>query len=474
MFFERVYEKDLAHASYIIGCQETKEAIVIDPKRDVDTYLDIANREKLIITHITETHIHADFLSGSRELASATGAEIYLSDEGGKDWQYQFDHIGLSDGDEIKIGNILLKVLHTPGHTPEHISFILTDTPASREPSMIFTGDFIFVGDVGRPDLLEKAAGIEGTMIEGARQMFQSIKKFKLLPDYIQIWPAHGAGSACGKALGAVPNSTIGYEKLSNWALRIDNEQEFIEVLLEGQPEPPKYFSEMKKQNKIGPKILGSIPTPAKLSNDKFDRIINNGHIIVDTRDKISFAKGHLPGSLNIQDNNSFSTWAGWMLEYNKPIILVAPDDRIDPLTRSLNRIGFENISSYIDESSVLNNIDFPNSTLKTITAEELQNNISRYQIVDVRGNSEFKTGRIPGSINIHAGELKKNLAKLDPDKKIVLHCESGDRSSIACSFLTKYGLEEVYNLESGINGWIKAGFTVEKGNSLLSEISTN
>ena len=179
MFFERIYEKGLAQASYIIGCQATKEAIVIDPKRDIDTYLEIAERENLRITHIAETHIHADFLSGSLELAYETGAKIHLSDEGGSEWQYQFNHVGLKDGDVIKIGNIKLKVMHTPGHTPEHISFILTDLPASSEPSMIFTGDFVFVGDVGRPDLLEKAAGIEGTMIAGARQMFHSLKKFK-------------------------------------------------------------------------------------------------------------------------------------------------------------------------------------------------------------------------------------------------------------------------------------------------------
>lgn len=470
MFFERIYEKGLAHASYIIGCQATKESIVIDPKRDIDTYLKIADREKLKITHITETHIHADFLSGSRELAAATGANIFLSDEGGIEWQYQFDHIGLRDGDEIKVGNLLLKIMHTPGHTPEHISFLLTDTPASPEPSMIFTGDFIFVGDVGRPDLLEKAAGIQGAMILGAKQMFKSLEKFKLLPDYIQVWPAHGAGSACGKALGAVPNSTIGYEKLSNWALKIEIEEEFIQVLLNGQPEPPKYFAKMKKRNKLGPKILGSIPVPPKLSDDALDSIINNGHVIVDTRDKISFASGHFSGSLNIQDNNSFSTWAGWMLDYEHPFILIAPDNRIDELTRALIRIGFDNVSGYINKFYNINGNGHKIGTLNLISVEELRNNLSQYQIIDVRGYSEFNFIRIPGAINIHAGELDKNLATLNVNKKVVVHCESGDRSSIACSFLAGKGITEVFNLNSGINGWIEAGYPVEKGNSLTSE----
>ena len=236
MFFQNIYEKGLAQASYLIGCQKTGEAIVIDPRRDIDVYLEIAEREKLKITKITETHIHADFLSGTRELAAVTNAEILLSDEGGKDWEYQFSHTGLKDGSVFKVGNLKFEVLHTPGHTPEHISFLLTDTAASNKPIMIFTGDFVFVGDIGRPDLLEKAAGIEGTRIVGAKQMFQSLNKFKALPDYVQVWPGHGAGSACGKALGAVPSSTVGYEKLVNWAFQIDDEEKFVDTLLDGQP----------------------------------------------------------------------------------------------------------------------------------------------------------------------------------------------------------------------------------------------
>ena len=406
MFFERVYEKGLAQASYVIGCQATREAIVIDPKRDIDTYLEIAERENLKITHVAETHIHADFLSGSLELANATGAKIYLSNEGGIDWQYQFDHTGLNDDDEIKIGNIKLRVMHTPGHTPEHISFILTDTPASPEPVMIFTGDFVFVGDVGRPDLLEKAAGIEGTMIEGAKQMFNSIKKFKSLPDHLQVWPAHGAGSACGKALGAVPGSTVGYEKLSNWALKIEDQDTFINTLLEGQPEPPKYFAMMKRLNKLGPKILGSIPHPARLSVNKFKESVDKGCRIIDTRDKLSFAGGHIPGSLNIQDNNSFSTWAGWMLDYENPFILIAPEQRIDTLNRELIRIGTDNLAGYVSDLDRLEAAGLTLETLNLINPSELQENILDYKLIDVRSYTEYNVSHIPGSINIHTGFL--------------------------------------------------------------------
>ena len=252
MLFQHIYDKSLAQASYLIGCQKVGVAAVIDPKRDVDTYIDIAKQNNMKITHIFETHIHADFLSGSRELAALTGADMYLSDEGGPDWQYQFAHQGLKDGDKVKMGNLIFEIIHTPGHTPESISIMLTDTPASKEPVMMFTGDFVFVGDIGRPDLLEKAAGLKGTQDIGALQMYDSIKKFDALPDYIQVWPGHGAGSACGKALGAVPSTTVGYEKIRNWALQYkENKGGFVDYLLADQPEPPKYFAMMKKLNKV-------------------------------------------------------------------------------------------------------------------------------------------------------------------------------------------------------------------------------
>ncbi len=462
MFFERIYEKGLAQASYIVGCQATKEAIVIDPKRDIDTYLEIAERENLRITHITETHIHADFLSGSLELANETGAKIYLSNEGENDWQYQFDHVGLKDGDVIKIGNINLKVMHTPGHTPEHISFILTDLPASREPSMIFTGDFVFVGDVGRPDLLEKAAGFEGTMIAGAKQMFLSLKKFKALPDHLQVWPAHGAGSACGKSLGAVPGSTVGYEKLSNWALKIDKEETFIRTLLDGQPEPPKYFAMMKKLNKTGPKVLGSVPHPARLSVAGFKDAMLRNYQIVDTRDKLSFAGGHISGSLNIQDNNAFSTWAGWMLDYNKPIILIARERRVDALNRALIRIGIDNLEGYISDIDKLESSGMNLEILNQISVNELGQDISKYKILDVRSYTEYNISHIPESVNIHAGQLEKNLERISEQDNLVVYCASGDRSAIAASFLLNNGYKNVFNLSGGINAWVQSGLKTE------------
>jgi hydroxyacylglutathione hydrolase len=456
MYFENIFEKGLAQASYLIGCQATREAIVIDPRRDIEDYLKIAEREKLKITRITETHIHADFLSGTRELQAATGAEVLLSDEGGADWEYRFGHTGLKDGDIIKVGNLKIEVLHTPGHTPEHISFLLTDTAASPEPVMIFTGDFVFVGDVGRPDLLEKAAGIKGTMDKGARDMFRSLKKFSSLPDFVQVWPAHGAGSACGKSLGAVPSSTVGYEKLVNWALNITDEDEFVNTLLDGQPEPPKYFAMMKKLNKEGVNVLGGMPHPARLTFPKFQEAIDNNVKIIDTRNKLSFAGGHVKGSINIQDNSSFTTWAGWVLDYDEPFVLIAPGHRIEELTKALIRIGLDNISGFLPDMNAWADAGNELKRLNQLSASELSDKLlaGDAKVIDVRGYTEYNRSHIPGAENIFVGYLAGNPDKLSQDSPIVLHCTSGDRSSLAASLLQREGFNNVYNLPGGMEEW--------------------
>ena len=460
MFFKNIYEPGLAQASYIVGCQATGDALVIDPRRDIDVYLEVAEQENLKITHITETHIHADFLSGSRELAAATGAEMLLSDEGGEEWEYQFKHTGLKDGDVFKVGNLKIEVVHTPGHTPEHISFLLTDTAASTKPIMFFTGDFVFVGDIGRPDLLEKAAGIKGTQEKGARDMFQSLKKFKALPDYVQVWPAHGAGSACGKALGAVPSSTVGYEKIVNWAMGIEDEEEFVKALLDGQPEPPKYFAMMKKLNKVGPEILGGVPQPARLTIPQFEDAIKSGKTIVDTRNKISFAGGHIPNSINIQDNSAFSTWAGWILSYENPFVLIAPDHRVEELTKELIRIGLDNVVGYLNDIDKWSNLGHELETMNQITVADLKDKLAsgEVDVLDVRGYSEYNAAHIPGAKNIHAGYIKDNLDKISKEKPLVVHCASGDRSSIAASVLLCKGYSNVINLTGGFTGWKQEG----------------
>lgn len=458
MLFQHIYDKSLAQASFFIGCQAHGVAAVIDPKRDIDTYLEIAEQNNMKITHIFETHIHADFLTGSRELAAITGAQMYLSDEGGPDWQYAFPHVGLKHNDQVKMGNLIFEVLHTPGHTPESISFLLTDTPASKEPVMLFTGDFVFVGDIGRPDLLEKAAGLVGTQDVGAVQMYDSIKKFEALPDYIQVWPGHGAGSACGKALGAVPSTTVGYEKIRNWAFQYgDDKSGFIDYLLSDQPEPPKYFAMMKKLNKVDRPLLTSVPALKKLTSAELKDAMDKGVKVIDTRLKSEFGEGYIPGSINIQGTNSFSTWAGWFLSYDEPFILVAPEDQHDDLVRKLMRIGLDNIMGYIPSTETYTATGGKLSTVKYMDIDSLKAEVANAgtQIVDLRGLTEFNSGHIKGANHVFVGTLLDNLDKINKDKKIVIHCQGGDRATIGYSLLKAKGFDNVYNFTEGMNEWV-------------------
>jgi len=455
MFFQHVYDKSLAQASYFIGCQAKGEAIVIDARRDIDVYLKIAAENNLTITHIAETHIHADFLAGSRELAAVTGAKLYLSDEGGADWQYAFDHVGLKDGDIIKVGNLSLEVLHTPGHTPESISFLLTDHPATDEPVMIFTGDFVFVGDIGRPDLLEKAAGLLGTQEKGARQQFQSVKHFASLAPFIQVWPGHGAGSACGKALGAVPSSTVGYEKISNWAFSYgDDESGFVDYLLAGQPEPPKYFAMMKRLNKVDRPLLVEVPQHVNLSPEAFRKAYQDGIKVIDTRNKADFAKGFLPGSINIQHNNSLSTWAGWILNYQEQFIIVADTAEMEEITRKLMRIGLDNIYGFINR---VDDLGIALQTADVIDLDTFKTYVDRdeVQIVDVRSKTEYEAGHIAGADHVFVGTLPDNLDNIHKDKQVIIHCQAGDRATIAYSILRKNGFNNVKNFSGGMKAWL-------------------
>ncbi len=456
MFFQHVYDKTLAQASYFIGCQKAGVAAVIDPKRDIDTYLEIAKQNNMQITHIFETHIHADFLTGSRELAAVTGAKMYLSDEGGEGWEYEFAHEGLKHGTEVMVGNLKIEVLHTPGHTPESISFLLTDTPASKEPVMLFTGDFVFVGDIGRPDLLEKAAGMVGTQDKGAEQMYQSINLFANLPEFIQVWPGHGAGSACGKALGAVPSTTVGYEKKRNWAFSYGtNKAGFIDFLLTDQPEPPKYFAKMKELNKVDRPLLTEVPTIKEMTAAELKAAMDKGVKLIDTRNKQDFEKGFIPGSINIQGNNSFATWMGWFVTYNEPFILLAAPSQMDDLTRKLMRIGLDNIHGFVDAAKINELANGPLSTSTMVNISDVKANTTA-QVIDLRGAAEFNAGHIAGATNVFVGTLLQNLAKVPKDKPVIIHCQGGDRAAIGYSLLVKEGYTNVSNYSPGMNEWIK------------------
>ena len=456
MFFQQVYDKTLAQASYFIGCQAKNEAIVIDAQRDVDVYLEIAKQNSMKITHIAETHIHADFLAGSRELAAATGAQLYLSDEGGENWQYEFPHVGLKEGDKITVGNLSLTVMHTPGHTPESISFILRDHPASDEPVMIFTGDFVFVGDIGRPDLLEEAAGLVGTKEIGAEQMFNSLKRFAELPDYVQVWPGHGAGSACGKALGSVPSSTVGYEKLRKWAFQYGDDYEgFKNYLLSDQPEAPYYFAMMKKLNKVNRPLLVEVPEHPTVSLEEAQQ--HQPVTLIDTRHKNEFAKGHIKGAINIQNNKALANWAGWMIGYDENLVIIADEGAQEEITRKLMRIGLDNIKAFVTDLAGEELVP-----TKLLEADDVESKKDQEDTVllDVRSRSEFKNAHIPGAEHRFIGSLRKQLPNDLKDKDIIIQCQSGDRATIAYSYLEKNGFENLYNYAGSFLDWKAKGKT--------------
>lgn len=458
MYFELVYDKSLAQASYVIGCQKAGIAAVIDPKRDVDTYLKIAKENDFKITHILETHIHADFLCGSRELAELTGGELYLSDEGDEDWKYEFPHHHkVNHGDIINVGKVSLEAIYTPGHTPEHLSFLLTDHPATDEPNMLFSGDFVFVGDVGRPDLLEKAAGKKNSQEKGAHDLFDSLQDFEKMEDFILLWPGHGAGSACGKSLGAVNMSTIGYEKIRNWALQLlDDKAAFTKELLADQPEPPKYFSMMKKLNKEERKLLTEVPKTKNLNQDEYQEAKKKKLKLIDARPKEQFADNFLEGTLNIPNDNTFSTWMGWFLNYEEYFVLIAPSDEIEDLTRKLMRIGMDNIHGYVTPMQLS---DFEKGNFKSYQSldkamvEERMSDVE-VQIIDIRGESEYKEGHIDGAVNVFIGTLEDNFEKISQDKETIIYCNSGNRSAIAYSLLVANGFDNVSNYAGGWSDW--------------------
>ena len=474
MFFQRFYDTPLAQASYMIGCQRTGEAVVVDPNRDVQQYLDTAAKEGLRVTHVTETHIHADFVSGARELAQRTGARLLLSDEGGAEWKYAFaqqDGAGLlKDGQHFMVGNIRLDVLHTPGHTPEHISFVVTDTPAASGPWGILSGDFVFVGDVGRPDLLEKAAGHTGTMEASARTLFHSLQRFRALPDHLQVWPGHGAGSACGKALGAIASSTVGYEKIGNWGVAMAGEGEFVRMVLDGQPDPPRYFAEMKRINKEGPRVLGGFSVPATLPAAALPASLDDGAVVVDIRPAAAYAAGHVPGTLNISQGGNFTTWAGWLLPYDRDVYLLLDETCTDCAARAvrdLAMIGLDRVAGVFGRSA-LDGWTATGRALATVAqvsaadaARMLERGVAT--VIDVRAPDEWKSGHLPGARNIPLGHLAEYVRELPMDKPVVVHCQGGARSAIAASLLQAHGVRDVVNLTGGFNAWQQAGLPVNR-----------
>ena len=475
MLLERYYDDSLAQASYLIGCERSGDAIVIDPHRDIERYQRAAAAHRMRIKYVTETHIHADFLSGARDLARASQAVLSLSDHGGDDWSYRYvaGEGGrlVRDGERLEVGKVRLDVLHTPGHTPEHISFLVTDTATGSEPMGMLSGDFLFVGDVGRPDLLERAANAVGTMKAGAAQLFASLQKLARLPDYLQIWPGHGSGSACGKALGAVPQSTLGYERLFNPALQQKTEPAFVDWVLADQPEPPRYFAMMKRLNRDGPPARPKADDVPQLDGKAVDAAIASGQQVVDLRGSAEFAVAHLPGTTNIPASKNLPTYAGTVLTYDRPIVLVGKSrDQAQASLRQLSLIGLDQIAGWaaLDVLQQAQSQGRQLQTVRTIEARKLAGLLENgaTSVIDVRGTAEWRDGHIAQATHMYLGDLVDRARDLDRDAPIVLHCQGGSRSSIGASLLLANGFTNVTNLVGGLDAWRRAELPITRDKS--------
>ena len=472
MFFRQVYDEGLAQASYLIGSEASGEALVVDPRRDIEVYTNLAERHDLRIVAVAETHIHADYLSGGRELAAATQATLHLSGHGDSEFGYLPEQQGVRvklvrDGDAIEVGSVRLRVRHTPGHTPEHISYELFDGADKIDPMLLLSGDFLFVGDVGRPDLLEESLGAQGAAKISARAMFASLQDaLRDLPDFIQIWPGHGAGSACGKALGAIPSTTLGYERRFSWwseFANARNEEGFVRALLEGQPDAPAYFARMKQLNRGNAPLLGKLPDPPRLDSGALKAALARGALVVDTRARDPFSALHIKGAICVPDRSSFSTRCAWFVSPERPLVLLAMPERVNALVRSLLRVGLDNVVGYITD---VPSAGLPTASMPHVELDEAQRRWSadKAVVLDVRQRGEFADAHIPRSTHLSAGRLLSRLSDVPKNRPLLVICAEGDRSVAAASVLCALGFEDVANVPAGFDGWRARGLPVESG----------
>lgn len=460
MYFKQFYLGCLAHASYLIGSEG--EAVVIDPQRDVDQYLTEAETQNLKIKYIIETHLHADFVSGHRELAARTGAEIVF----GAKANATFPYLAMKDGDEIKLGEITLKVLETPGHTPESISITITDTSVSNEPQKVLTGDTLFIGDVGRPDLV----GSKGYTAQAmAEMLYDSLyEKLLKLPDSVEVYPAHGAGSLCGRNMSKDTSSTIGEQKKFNYALKWMSKADFVKMMTTDLPEVPAYFPKDAEINRSGAKALQELPRPLAMTPEEVNKFSQQGYLVLDVRLSSAFGAGHIPGSLNIGLSGQFASWAGTIISLHTPIILVAEDlEKVNEAVTRLARIGIENVKGYLDgQIFAWDKAELAVSQVMQISVNELYSQLAEkvdLQLIDVRRPGEYQNGHVSSAINIQLADLEKELSKIDIQKTTAIICASGYRSSIAASLLARHGFNKLYNIIGGTTAWVNAGYPVKQ-----------
>ncbi len=457
MFFKQFYLGCLAQASYMIGSEG--EAAVVDPRRDIEVYLEEAAAQGLTIRHIVETHLHADFVSGHRELAARTGGRIYF----GARANAAFEHVPVRDGDEVRLGKVRLRFLETPGHTPESISILVIDEEKSGEPQAVLTGDTLFIGDVGRPDLL----GARVSAAELAGQLYDSLHgKLLKLPDAVEVYPAHGAGSLCGRNISSETSSTIGQQRRFNYALRPMPREEFVALMTTDLPEAPAYFSRDVRINREGPDNLEDLPAPVALSSEALEEKRRSGACLLDVRGPAEFGTGHVAGALHIGLGGQFASWAGTLLAPETPLVLVTEDEgQVAEARTRLARVGLENVAGYLGGGILAwDGEGRPLARTEQIGVDELNARLaesSDLQVLDVRRPPEWRAGHIARAAHIPLSELATRAGELDPKRPVAIICASGYRSSIAASILERSGLSGVVNVVGGMNAWNGAKYDV-------------
>jgi hydroxyacylglutathione hydrolase len=457
MYFKQFYLGCLAQASYMIGSDG--EAAVVDPRRDVDEYIEEARAQGLTIRHVIETHLHADFVSGHRELAERTGAKIYFGARAGA----AFDHVAVKDGDEIRLGRVRLRFLETPGHTPESVSVVVSDLEQSGQPQAVLTGDTLFIGDVGRPDLLGARVGAE----ELASQLYDSLhQKLLTLPDATEVYPAHGAGSLCGRNISSEKSSTIGQQRQFNYALRPMSRAEFVALVTADLPEAPEYFSRDARLNREGPTSLAALPAPAALAPDEVERLLEAGALLLDARGAAEYGAGHLAGSLQIGLGGQFASWAGTLVAPEASIVLVVEDETgVAEVQTRLARVGLEKVDGYLAGGiRAWDASGRPLSRTEQIGVDELSERLAEGRdlaVVDVRRPGEWQAGHIAQAVSIPLHELAARAAGLDRDRPMSTMCAGGYRSSIATSVLERLGFHKITNVVGGMAAWDAARLNV-------------
>jgi hydroxyacylglutathione hydrolase len=466
MIFERFEDSGLSQYSYAVGCARAGSIAIVDPRRDVDVYLKFAADQGVEITHVLETHIHADFASGARELADRTGAELRLSAyDAGEKYEVSFPHEELENGDALEIGSVRIEALHTPGHTPEHLSYLVYDTYRSANvPEILLSGDFLFIGSLGRPDLLGEEA-----KRELAGRLYASVRdELADLPDGLEVHPGHGAGSMCGAGMSARPISTLGFERVANPYLDPElTESAFLEKILGSAPPFPPYYRRMKALNSEGPAILDGLPGRDPIAVEEFHALVEAGHVVVDLRDQLAFGGGHVPGSLGIGVDGSLSTWAAWVVPYGTPILLVAETPfAVDPAIRALVRVGLDAIRGWLEGGmNAWRQEGLPIATLPQMSIPELAAALDRggaVDVLDVRADGEWNDGHIEGALHVHGGVVEDRLDDIPRNgRPLAVICGSGYRSTVAASVLKRAGFGDVRNVPGGMRGWRSAGLPV-------------